>query len=199
MKTGPPEIDDEDEEDNEEPERPPIPPVAFAPPQPPPGYSPWNDLSLRKIIIVFGILALVWVGMSSLLSKSPDSGNERRAQTRRTQTPIPLTPAPAFSYAEQKRTVALLEKRKAEDGPKARALLADLMEKGYLARGMDVHVTAMGKGKKQLRIEWVLAGRPFSFQQGHDRELIDTLRAAGFESLYVLDGYQFGETWDIRR
>jgi hypothetical protein len=69
---------------------------------------------------------------------------------------------------EEKRRAAAAEKKRASDNIEARRVFAQLLENGMLSKGMDMHVTATGKGRKRLQITYVLANRAFVYREVHD-------------------------------
>jgi hypothetical protein len=125
-----------------------------------------------------------------------DLGPIRRAHV----TPEPTKTAGELAKAEklQREAAAREVERKRQDGIGARRLLAEILEKGMLAQGLDVHAEAVGKERKQLRITYILANRPFTFREVHDKEFMETIRAAGFESLYFSNGYDFAESYNLK-
>jgi hypothetical protein len=176
--------------------------------------------SLGGLLVFLFILGRV---LSSPSSQSTDkAGAEERARQARVRanaaenlswagppTPLP-TPieSPAVRKAREKeeakkareeaKAAAREVERKRQDGIGARRLLAEILEKGMLAQGLDVHAEAVGKERKQLRITYILANRPFTFREVHDKEFMETIRAAGFESLYFSNGYDFAESYNLK-
>jgi hypothetical protein len=112
---------------------------------------------------------------------------------------------PKIAEAEKRADAARREKeaaqmRRAEPKPKpedlrpARRALADLLETGMLAQGLDAHVKVVGQ---QLCIEHILVNRPYVFREINDRDFVASLRTIGFKSIRFSNGYDYTVTWAI--
>jgi hypothetical protein len=77
----------------------------------------------------------------------------------------------------------------------AREYAAKEMERRFLDRGLDAHITAVGKDKTTLRLKYVLVSRPMVHQLANDTATMQSLRKAGFKKLILDDGYR--EQWTI--
>jgi hypothetical protein len=85
-------------------------------------------------------------------------------------------------------------KPKPEDLRPARRALADLLETGMLAQGLDAHVKVVGQ---QLCIEHILVNRPYVFREINDRDFVASLRTIGFKSIRFSNGYDYTVTWAV--
>lgn len=76
-----------------------------------------------------------------------------------------------------------------------RQRLARTTEEGFLKNGQSVTVSAVGKDKTDLQIEYALVSKAFTYQVQHQTEFIAACRDAGFKRIVLKDGFR--ETWTI--
>lgn len=135
--------------------------------------------------------------------------NRANAAENRSWAPPDPTPTPVETAAERKaredeemkqarKEWRAAKKKSSENLVESRRLLAKIIENGMLAKGLDMRVEARGKGRKHLKITYILANRPFVYREMHDSDFIASVRAVGFEEITFTDGYDFSEGyhWD---
>ena len=129
-------------------------------------------------------------------------GVDVRSLPTATPTPAPPTPIVVDVTTTTDEELAALRRDAAAQldasGAEARKALAELLEAGMLSKGLDMRVEARGKGRKQLRITYLLANRPFVFQEMHDQGFIASIRTVGFESIYFSNGSDFAESYSLK-
>lgn len=81
----------------------------------------------------------------------------------------------------------------------SREIYASMMERVLVSNGMDAEVRAVGKGKKQLRIKYVLMSQPLIYKFQNELKLGQQARNIGFSKLIYTNGFEsdMGETWTV--
>ena len=77
----------------------------------------------------------------------------------------------------------------------ARQMLAELVERNYLDKGMDVSIELRRPDKTEIRMKYVLFSRPLVHQLTRDSSFVAGLREAGFKKIVFTDGYD--QTWSV--
>jgi hypothetical protein len=80
-----------------------------------------------------------------------------------------------------------------------RELYSSATEEIFIKSGMDVKVTARGKDKTQLRIEYVLMSQPLVYKFQNEIKIGDQARAVGFKKIIFTNGFDSSleQTWTV--
>lgn len=103
------------------------------------------------------------------------------------------------------RKTAVEEKRIAKDvadklmreGVGRRHLFVEELEREYLGKGFDVHLTATGPYKTIFNFKYVLVSRPLVYQLTNSNTFMGSLRSRGFKKAVFTDGYSGGWTMEV--
>lgn len=194
------------------------PPVAFRPNAPP--VNPPQPAPLAKkrgvhpavsCLVILSAVGIVFLVAPVVFISRNAKRLEREALKLRQQVPAPTYPSfPTFpavepppptptATAKELKAAAqaekAAEKKRAADVIEGRRLFAQVLENQMLSRGLDAHVEAVGSGRKNLRITYVLANRAWAFREMEDKDFNATLRTAGFVKIIFTDGYNYTQSY----
>jgi hypothetical protein len=78
-----------------------------------------------------------------------------------------------------------------------RAAFAGELEKKFLSGGQDFVIQAIGEKATNLRIKWVLIGRPFVYKTVNETDFLQSMRRRGFKKVTFTDGYDGVWVYDL--
>jgi hypothetical protein len=137
-----------------------------------------------------GLAALVVI--AGIVGEKRDDSKPRQLTDQ--EKAIAATALAERTAADQK-TAALAHKTT----PAERKRYVEELEKGFLARGMDVELKVSGRDNTTLTMRYVFVNRPFVYQMMNDPLVFASKQADGFTKIVFTDGYFKTWTCDLAR
>jgi len=78
-----------------------------------------------------------------------------------------------------------------------REIYASILTEGAMDKGTGTHATAVGKGKKTLRIEWALMSESLAYRTQKEGVISETASMLGFNKIVYTNGFRssLGSSW----
>jgi hypothetical protein len=96
---------------------------------------------------------------------------------------------------EEKRIAKEAADKLTREGVAGRQQYVEELEKEYLRKGYDVHLTATGPHKTLFTFKFILVSRPLVYQLSESDTFIAALRSRGFKKAVFTDGYN--SQWNL--
>jgi hypothetical protein len=158
-----------------------------APPPPPKVLTPAEDLAAAKQLLS---------NPKSLNSTDIEIINKHLIAIAPTLPEFKEVPALARKLdIERKRVDKEAANRRMLEGVAGREKYVDDLERVYLKKGIDVHLSATGPSKTVFTFKYVLVSRPLVYQLTNSKDFMTSLSTQGFKKAIFTDGYN--STWTV--